>query len=375
MTTRPTVIVIGAGPAGIAAALRLREEAALRVCLVAPDGMAEYLPGTLAIATGDAPASRYRTSIELGLVEVIPARAEALRPGAVKVDGSWLDAQAIIAAPGLALALDAVGRGDRIVGFWSPSGAEAAAPRVQAVERGVVQIVISSLPYRCPPAPYGLAMRLAHRARRLGQPVKVRLVTPETHPLVALGRDAGEFLLDACSQGGVEVRLGVHLDPVALRDGRVDDPAGALADASLTIVIPPHRASPLLAGLSGDEPLVAVDDRFTTAASGIFVAGDAAATAYPRAADPAAASGVVAAEAVLTSLGYRDAGPLQTPEPDCFVDHGDGRYGRIRISYPDGPPPAGQPTVGVDAPARELGGAFEDAHRRWQTLRMDAPAP
>ncbi|MHB1536641.1 MAG: NAD(P)/FAD-dependent oxidoreductase, partial [Acidimicrobiales bacterium] len=293
MTTRATVIVIGAGPAAIAATRRLREEAALRVCLVAPDGMAEYLPGTLAVATGDASVSRYRTSIELGRVEVIAGRAEALRPGAVKVDGSWLQAQAIIAAPGLALAPDAVGWGDRIVGFWDPSGAQAAAPRVQAVEHGVVQIVISSLPYRCPPAPYGLAMRIARRARRLGQPVKVRVVSPEAHPLAALGGDAGDFLLEACTQAGVEVRLGVHLDPEALREGRFDGPAAALADASLTIVIPSHRASPLLADLSAGKPLVAVDDRFASAVPGIFVVGDAAATAYPRAADPAAVSGVV----------------------------------------------------------------------------------
>ena len=375
MTTRPTVIVIGAGPAGIAATRRLREEAALRVCLVAPDGMAEYLPGTLAVATGDALASRYRTSIELGLVEVIPARAEALRPGAVKVNGSWLDAQAIIAAPGLALAPIGAGRGDRIVGFWGPSGAEAAAPRVQAVERGVVQIVISSLPYRCPPAPYGLAMRLARRAGRLRRPIEVRLLTPEEHPLAALGRSVGDSLLAACAQAGVKVRLGAHLDPDGLTAGQLVGGGSVLEDAALTIVIPPHRASPLLRDLGDGRALVPADDRFATAAPGIFVAGDAAATAYPRAADPAAVSGVTAAEAILTELGYHDGNPRRTPEPDCYVDHGDGRYGRIRISYPDGPPPAGQPAVGVDAPAREQGAAFEDAHRRWQALRRDAPAP
>jgi len=131
----------------------------------------------------------------------------------------------------------------------------------------------------------------------------------------------------------------------------------------------------LLRDLGDGSLLVPVDDRFATAAPRIFVVGDAAATAYPRAADPAAVSGVIAGEAILTELGYRDANPGRTPEPDCYVDHGDRRYGRIRISYPDGPPPAGQPAVGVDAPAREQGAAFEDAHRRWQTLRRDAPAP
>lgn len=107
----------------------------------------------------------------------------------------------------------------------------------------------------------------------------------------------------------------------------------------------------MLGDLGDSSVLIPVDDRFATAAPGIFVAGDFAATSYPRAADAAAVSGVTAAEVILTELGYRDVNPGRTPKPDCYVDHGDGRYGRIRISYPDGPPPDGQPAVGVDAPA------------------------
>ena len=179
-------------------------------------------------------------------------------------------------------------------------------------------------------------MRLARRTRRLRRPIEVRLLTPEEHPLAALGRGVGDFLLAACAQADVEVRFGVHLDPDVLAGGQLVDKAGALDGADLTIAIPSHRGSPLLRDLTDGSVLVPVDDRFATAVPGTFVAGDAAANAYPRAADPAAVSGVVAAEAAMTELGYGGAGPLQTPEPDCFVDHGDGRYGRIRISYPDG---------------------------------------
>jgi hypothetical protein len=109
MTSAPLVAVIGARPAGLAAVCRLRDQGGVHTVLVVPQGRSEYLPDTLAVATGDA----------------------------------------------------------------------------RAIEQGVVDVVISSLPYRCPPAPYGLAMRLARRTRRLGKQLQVRLgpmVTPTGGP-------------------------------------------------------------------------------------------------------------------------------------------------------------------------------------------------
>ena len=137
------------------------------------------------------------------------------------------------------------------------------------------------------------------------------------------------------------------------------------------MLVPPHQASPLLAELSEGKVLVPVDDRFASAAPGTFVAGDAASSPYPRAADPAAVSGVVAAEAVLSDLGYREASLPGVPAPECYVDHGESMYGRIRLSYPGGPPPGGQAAISVGAPSAERAEEFEEAHRRWQALRNE----
>lgn len=372
MSAVPTIAVVGAGPAGIAAARQLRDQGGVRVVLVAPEGRSEYLPGTLAVATGDARAAQYRTRVELAGVEIIPARVEAIEPGALRIGGSWLRAHAVIAAPGLAL--DPVGRATRgeIVGFWDPTGAELAAPRIGAVEMGVVDVVISSLPYRCPPAPYGLAMRLARRARRVGNQLQVRLVTPEEHPLAALGPVLGDALLASCQDAGVEVCLGAEIDPDTLAGGAITAGASDRDAADLTIVIPRHRTSPLLADLvDSSSPLVTVDARSATEMAGVFVVGDAAASPYPRAADPAAWSGTLAATAVLSELGFDHAQSAEAPAPDCFVDHGDSAYGRIRITYPDGPPPRGQPAVAIDPAAPALAADFEEAHLRWHALRVE----
>ncbi len=282
MTSAPLVAVVGAGPAGLAAVRRLRASRGVRVVLVVPGGLSEYLPGTLAVATGDARAARYRTRVQLAGVEVVSDRAEAVEPGALGTAGSWRRVDAVIAAPGLALHAVGSATSRSIVGFWDPTGAEAVAPRIGAVERGVVDVVISSLPYRCPPAPYGLAMRLARRARRLGLPLHVRLLTPEQHPLAVLGRTLGDALVAGCEDAGVEVRLGTLVDPDALAEGKVPAPDNGPDAADLTIVVPQHHASPLVADLAdANSPLVPVDARFATEMAGVFVVGDAAASPTP----------------------------------------------------------------------------------------------
>lgn len=375
MSAVPTVAVVGAGPAGIAAARWLRGAGA-HVVLVVPEACGEYLPGTLAVATGDAPAASYRARVDLAGVEILPVAAEAIEPGVLRAGGLSRRVEAIVAAPGLVLdPLSAPTRGPT-VGFWDPAGAEAAAPKIAAVEGGVLDVVISSLPYRCPPAPYGLAMRLARRARRLGRALQVRLFTPESHPLAALGSTLGDALLASCGDAGVEVHLGVVPGAGPTASGNLADDVYGQVEADLTIVVPRHRPSPLVAGLVGsDGPLVPVDGQFATEMPGVFVVGDAAASPYPRAAGPAEWSGTVAAAAVISELGLDGARPAPQPSADCFVDHGNDTYGRIGIAYPDGPPPKGRPAVSFAPATPERARDFEAAHRLWQRLRSDAGAP
>ncbi len=367
----PRVAVVGSGPGGLAAARRLKKRAGERVevLLFERSGTSEYLPGTIPVFLGQAPRARWSQRLSLEGVEVRPDEVEEVSGGGVKTGGEWVEADAVIAAPGLVLDPERVPDAPNLYAFWDPEGAEGASDAAKRFRRGTVAVVISSLPYRCPPAPYAMAMELAAYYRGEGRDVRVLLTTPEEAPLAAIGGGVPEFLRESCAGAGVELVMGLEPDPAHLETGHLRSPDGAAADFDVAFVVPPHKRSPLLAGLADGGPLVRVSSRFESGQPGLFVVGDAAMVPLPRAADVAAAGGRTAADAVLESLGLADGREPHLPEPECYVGHGGGLYSRISLRYPDGLPPAGSAQVMIEGPSRRLAAGFEKSFDRWRELR------
>lgn len=365
----PTVIVVGGGDAGLAASLHL-SAAGVRVRLVTEGGKAGYLPGVPDVILGRARVSRLLVRLDLPQIEVIAGRVREVRPTGVRIGGDWVPADAVVAAPGLVLARPrARVEAAHVLPCWDLPSSAMTTARLSGLERGTVAIVIASLPYRCPPAPFGLAMRLSRHLHERGRGVRVVLTTPEAHPLAALGPEPGTHLLEACARSGVEVRLGWAPDREALDSGQVVGEDREPLAADLVLLVPPHRASPLLAELAGEGPLVPVDAQFETRWAGLFVAGDAAASPYPRAAGAAVASGKAAAQGALARLGLSGRGEEGPPKLECYVGHGGDIYSRLSVRYPQGPPPRGRPQVLIEGPSADLGAEFAEGFRSWLRAR------
>jgi sulfide:quinone oxidoreductase len=356
----------------VAAARQLRDRAAegIEVVMIERESTVEYLPGTILTLLGETSSVHWRQRLALKDVDVRAGEVKELSGEGVTLDGRWVGADAVIAAPGLRLdAGQLPNSSSEVYAFWDPRGATAAAKAVQELPGGVMVVAISSLPYRCPPAPYGMAMQLAAHYRAQDRGVRVLLTTPEEEPLATIGEGVPGFLRSSCASAGVELLTDFQADLASLGDRELRSTKGIDISYDLALMIPPHTRSPLLAGLPGQGPLVEVSSEFESTQSGLFVVGDAAETALPRAADAAATGGRTAADAVLARLGLPQAQEPHLPEPECYIGHGGNFYSRISLRYPDGLPPAGEAEVTLEGPSKSLAAGFEEAFSRWRALR------
>ncbi|UTI66893.1 hypothetical protein NBH00_11945 [Paraconexibacter antarcticus] len=363
----PRVLIVGAGPGGIAAAHRLREcgDGQVEIELVTRGGTATHLAGSVPVAIGAAEAENLSCAVALPGVRCTAGEVSVVDGGGAVIDGRRVDADAVIASPGLVPDVDVVPDWSRACTGWDLDAAVAAAPRLEAVPGGTLAVVVCGLPYRCPPAPYGLAMALARTHRASGRFTKVCVVTPEAFPLMGVGGEAPAFLMDSCAGAKVEIERKFDVDLGASEDGVLRAVDGRALEYELAFVIPPHCRSAMLADLDAVGPLVKVDARGHSSVAGVFVIGDAAATGLPRAADVAATGGRNAADAVLADFGIEPPKPAAAPQPSCYINHGGGSMSRIRISYPNGLPPDGEASVEIDAPTPDLGYAAEGERRRF----------
>lgn len=363
----PRVVVAGAGPAGLAAAARLAERGAgrLDVHLFTRAGRARHLPGTLAVALGERPASDFEADVRLPGVACHAAEVTHVGPAGVVAGGESLEADVVVAALGLDLDAEAVPPWPSVRVGWDLEAAAGAAAALADAPGGRVVIAVCGLPYRCPPAPYSLAMRLADAHRRAGRFTRVCVATPEPLPLVAVGGDAPGFLLEACAGVGVQVERRFEVDLDASENGVLRSRDGRELDYEAALLIPPHRRSPALADVPGEGPLVTVGADGESEMRGLFVVGDATATPLPRAAGVAEAQGHTAADAVLARLGLAEPADPHVPEPSCYVLHGGGSVSRIRLRYPRGLPPEGEAEVQIEGPSPDLALAAEGERTRF----------
>ena len=364
------VLVVGAGPGGLSAAARLRERGGddVAVTLVTRSGTATHLAGTVPVAVSERPVEDYTVTVALDGVRCRAGEATAVDAGGAIVDGERVGADAVIAAPGLAPDPGGVPGWSRAHVAWDPAAAAAAAPALDAVPGGRLLVVVCALPYRCPPAPYSLAMALATRHRRSGRFTKLCVATPEPFPLIGVGGDAPAFLMEALAGAGVELERGFAPDLKASTDGVLRSDDGRELHYEAVFLVPPHRRAPVLEGLEGEGPVVTVDRRGESARPGVFVVGDAAATGLPRAGGVAEAQGRTAADAVLAQLGLAKTCEPHLPEPSCYVQHAGGAVSRIRLRYPAGLPPDGEAQVAIDGPTPDLAHAAEGERRRFLRL-------
>jgi sulfide:quinone oxidoreductase len=274
-----SVLIAGAGPAGLETALALREIAGGRaaITLLAPDDEFVYAASSVTEPFAKGLTRRYSLdgiAADLGIHRVVD--------GLASVDG---ERRCVATTAGMELSYDALvvatGAGAEPVlehasVFWGPADAEAIHGLVQDVEDGYCTSVAFVVPPGTTwPLPlYELALLTAGRAFDSNLEPQLHLVTTEPRPLGMFGTRPSESVARLLTNLGVTVRTGIDAATpakgcVALR------PTGAELRVQRVVALPrivPRRIPGLPAAANGFVPVDAYGR--VQGADGVYAVGD-----------------------------------------------------------------------------------------------------
>jgi sulfide:quinone oxidoreductase len=354
-----TVLVAGGGIGGVVAARRLRKHLSSddRVILVERDPLLRFAPSFPWVMSGERRAdaiTRDVRKLRRRGIEVVEAEVTGIDAAArsVTTTEGMLSGDRLVVALGSSLVPGALdGFTDAALNFYDVDGAAACGRAVQGIESGRVVVLVSSMPYKCPAAPYESALLADTILRRRGvrDRVSVEIHTPEPIPMPTGGPILGEALVALLAQRGIGFhpqRTATAIEPGA-REVRFaeGDPAGF----DVLIGIPTHRPPAVIADsrlLDGKPGYVPVDARtLATCAEGVYAIGDVTALPIPggkflpKAGVFAEREAEIVAHRIADELGGKSPSSVFDGKGACFLEIGGGRAAFASGDFfSDGPP-------------------------------------
>ncbi len=210
-----TILVLGGGTGGIITAYRLRKKLhsktnkAVKIILFEKEQNNVFAPSLLQLMIGKRkPKQVYRkmSSIQSKELEIVQSTIESINPAAksITANGKIYNGDYIVVSLGTDYTteynLEKFG-----YNFYTLPGASAFYEKLQNFSGGKIVIVISSLPFKCPAAPYEAVMLIEGFIRKKGirDKTQISLYTPEALPMPVAGKELGSAVKIVVEQKGI----------------------------------------------------------------------------------------------------------------------------------------------------------------------------
>ncbi len=363
---RNTVVVLGGGVGGLVAATELGRRLGdrHRVVLVEKSVDFVFTPSLLWLMVGQ----RRPGQITKELSRLVRPGVELMQAEVQEIDAAggkeatstgMLEYDALVVSLGATLAPEAMqGYPETAHNFFDPEGASSLARALQGFRGGRLVVAVSSLPYKCPAAPYEAAFLLedALRQRGLREKTRVELFTPEPQPMPVAGPVLGQAVTELMAQRGIAFHPNRPLASIDSERRELVFQDGAREEFDLLAGVPPHRPPQVVKGsaLANEAGWVPVDKQtMRTRFENIYALGDVTAITLANG-KPLPKAGVFAhaeALAVARSLGAQlDGGRREEFDGAgfCWVELGRGQAGFAAGDFYAEPNPA----VDLKSPGR-----------------------
>jgi len=273
--------------------------------------------------------------------------------------------------PGLQEAVDT----GSAVHYYATDAAASAHRALAEFTGGNLVFLVTSLPYRCPPAPYEGALLAADLLRENGlrAQTQIAVYSPETQPMPSAGPYAGPELIALLNGEGIDVFCEHTVERIDPDNRVIHFQDGKTVDFDLLVFVPPHKPAITL-----DQPGWIPVDAHTmqTEHPGIWAIGDITAIIcpwgrpLPKAAIFAKNGAKAAATNVLNYLGKtRESGTL-SGEGYCYIDTGGHTSAQGKGDFFALPNPA----IHLTAPSQQLHHDKQDEEKNWRAIwEQEAP--
>jgi len=355
---KKTIIILGGGIGGLVTANKLNKKAGknARIILIDKNPNHVYAPSFLWFMLGKRKAEKIQKPLSLLKqkgIEFINEEVIAIdsKNKLVKTKNQNLLYDYLIISLGAELAPEKIsGLAESGYNMYALKDVKRLKTDLENFTGGKIAIIISSLPFKCPAAPYEVAFLLDEYFQKKGlrNISEIQIYTPEVLPLPATGSDIGKSVMKILMERKIGFNPEVKLVSVNTNKKELQFENDKTANFDLLIFIPPHQGPQVVkdSGLGNEAGWITVDkNTLKTKYDSIFAIGDAITTTVASG-KPRPKAGVFAhyeAEVVVKNI-VRELQGLPADEKYngyamCFLETGFGKAGFAHGNFYSVPAP------------------------------------
>lgn len=333
------VLILGGGFGGIATARRLKQKLDEKDEVILVDKRDYFMVGfrkTWALVG--------QSTLEAGqrpLDSLTSLGIRVMRDPVTRIDPSaraaWMGDQRIN-ADALVIALGAEPASDAIPGFqqyahnvYDPQDIPRAAQALTEFQGGKLMIGVFGVPYKCPPAPYEMALLIREALEARGTKANMEVFTPQPVSMPLLGQAGCDIIEGRLADKGISFLP--NRKATAVEAGEVVF-TNERRPFDLLFGVPPHRPPAVVreSGLVGESGWVSVNSRtLETQFPGVYAIGDVVQIAMsngkplPKAGVFAEAMGETVADRIAATFTGQEPESTFTGEGGCYLEVGAGQ--------------------------------------------------
>ncbi|GAB4534508.1 MAG: FAD/NAD(P)-binding oxidoreductase [Thermodesulfovibrionia bacterium] len=349
-----TILILGGGVGGLESAIGLRKRLGKEHRIIVIDKNSEYISSSslLWVMIG----WRRTEEIKKDLshlrnegIEFINGEVIRIDPAnkSVKTREEELGYDYLIISLGADLYPDIIpGLTDALKGnaynIYTLDGIMKARDAIEGFKRGNVIVLICSLPYKCPAAPYETTFLLNYFFKKKGlrNDVNIKIYTPEVMPMPVAGPEVGKMMKEMLERMGIGYNFEHKVEQIDGEKKEITFDKGKTG-YDLLLVIPPHKAPRVIkeSGLTDNDWIPVDRETLKTRFENTYAIGDVTKIKIPgewksgiplmlpKAGVFAHYEARVVAENIANEILGKGENAKYTGEGACFIETGHGMAG------------------------------------------------